>query len=154
VSQRSARRSFCLIAALAVCSGSALAVVGIDLAQVRLTWGAAPNAANYDVYRSLDALEGALPEVDGARLVGVADAGLEVMERRDLVPAMLGNPDAIKTLARNPDDDELLISPPGLYTQPALDNQGFDRSLMLSLCVLALRLDVLRYDATTGARIS
>jgi diguanylate cyclase (GGDEF)-like protein len=45
------------------------------------------------------------------------------------------------------EDEELLVSPPGLYTQPALDNHGFDRSLMLSLCVLALRLDVLRYDA-------
>ena len=45
------------------------------------------------------------------------------------------------------DDEELLVSPPGLYTRPALDNHGFDRSLMLSLCVLALRLDVLRYDA-------
>jgi diguanylate cyclase (GGDEF)-like protein len=46
-----------------------------------------------------------------------------------------------------PDDEELLVSSPGLYTRPALDNHGFDRSLMLSLCVLALRLDVLRYDA-------
>jgi diguanylate cyclase (GGDEF)-like protein len=45
------------------------------------------------------------------------------------------------------EDEELLVSPPGLYTQPALDDHGFDRSLMLSLCVLALRLDVLRYDA-------
>jgi diguanylate cyclase (GGDEF)-like protein len=45
------------------------------------------------------------------------------------------------------EDEELLVSPPGLYTQPALENHGFDRSLMLSLCVLALRLDVLRYDA-------
>ncbi len=45
------------------------------------------------------------------------------------------------------EDEELLVSPPGLYTQPALEDHGFDRSLMLSLCVLALRLDVLRYDA-------
>ena len=37
--------------------------------------------------------------------------------------------------------------PPGLYTQPALEHDDFDRSLMLSLCVLALRLDVVRYDA-------
>ena len=36
---------------------------------------------------------------------------------------------------------------PGLYTQPALEHDDFDRSLMLSLCVLALRLDVVRYDA-------
>jgi len=46
-----------------------------------------------------------------------------------------------------PDDEELLESPAGLYTQPALEDHGFDRSLMLSLCVLALRMDALRYDA-------
>jgi diguanylate cyclase (GGDEF)-like protein len=46
-----------------------------------------------------------------------------------------------------PHDDELLLSPPGLYTQPALDDHSFDRSLMQALCVLALRLDVVRYDA-------
>jgi diguanylate cyclase (GGDEF)-like protein len=45
------------------------------------------------------------------------------------------------------DDEELLVSAPGLYTCPALDEQSFDRSLLLTLCVLALRLDVLRYDA-------
>jgi diguanylate cyclase (GGDEF)-like protein len=45
------------------------------------------------------------------------------------------------------DDEELLVAAPGLYTRPALDDHGFDRSLMLSLCALALRLDVLRYDA-------
>jgi diguanylate cyclase (GGDEF)-like protein len=45
------------------------------------------------------------------------------------------------------DDEELLVSAPGLYTRPALDERSFDRSLLLTLCVLALRLDVLRYDA-------
>ena len=45
-----------------------------------------------------------------------------------------------------PADDELLVAPPGLYTQPALEQDDFDRSLMLSLCVVALRLDVVRYD--------
>jgi diguanylate cyclase (GGDEF)-like protein len=45
------------------------------------------------------------------------------------------------------DDEELLASPPGLYTRPALDERTFDRSMLLTLCVLALRLDVLRYDA-------
>jgi diguanylate cyclase (GGDEF)-like protein len=46
-----------------------------------------------------------------------------------------------------PADEELLGAAPGLYTQPALGNHGFDRTLMLTLCALALRLDVLRYDA-------
>jgi diguanylate cyclase (GGDEF)-like protein len=45
------------------------------------------------------------------------------------------------------DDEELLVSAPGLYTRPALDDYSFDRSLLLTLCVLALRLDALRYDA-------
>lgn len=45
------------------------------------------------------------------------------------------------------DDEQLLASAPGLYTRPALDDRTFDRSLLLTLCVLALRLDVLRYDA-------
>jgi diguanylate cyclase (GGDEF)-like protein len=45
------------------------------------------------------------------------------------------------------DDEELLASPTGLYTRPALEDGGFDRSMMLTLCMLALRLDVLRYDS-------
>ncbi len=45
------------------------------------------------------------------------------------------------------EDEDLLVSPPGLYTRPALDEHNFDRSLMMALCVLALRLDVMRYDA-------
>ena len=34
------------------------------------------------------------------------------------------------------------MRPPGLYTEPTLDEPDFDRSLVLSLCALALRLDV------------
>jgi len=45
------------------------------------------------------------------------------------------------------DDEELLVSPPGLYTRPGLDDQSFDRSVLQALCVLALRFDVSRYDA-------
>jgi len=45
------------------------------------------------------------------------------------------------------DEKELLGAAPGLYTRPALDDQRVDRSLIQSLCVLALRLDALRYDA-------
>src|SRR5262249_15879580 len=44
------------------------------------------------------------------------------------------------------DAEQLLVSPPGLYSRPALD-PSFDRSILLSLCVLALRFDVSRYDA-------
>ena len=85
------------------------------------------------IYRALDALVTEFELDDAAVVIDEPGLGRQVFcaGRRPL----------------GPDDDELLISPPGLYTQPALDNQGFDRSLMLSLCVLALRLDVLRYDA-------
>jgi diguanylate cyclase (GGDEF)-like protein len=51
---------------------------------------------------------------------------------------------------RKPLDDEdeaLLTAAPGLYTEPAVDQRELDRSLIVSLCVLALRLDILRYDA-------
>jgi diguanylate cyclase (GGDEF)-like protein len=44
-------------------------------------------------------------------------------------------------------DDDLLTAEPGLYTQPKVDDQSFDRNLFLALCTLALRLDAQRYDA-------
>ena len=40
-----------------------------------------------------------------------------------------------------------LAAPPGLYTEPAVTEHELDRALITSLCVLALRMDVLRYDA-------
>ena len=45
------------------------------------------------------------------------------------------------------DDEALLEALPGLYTEPTLEESDLDRALVLSLCTLALRLDVLRYDA-------
>jgi diguanylate cyclase (GGDEF)-like protein len=85
------------------------------------------------IYRALDALVAEFELDDAAVVIDEPGLGRQVFcaGRRPL----------------GPEDDELLVSPPGLYTQPALADQGFDRSLMLSLCVLALRLDVLRYDA-------
>jgi diguanylate cyclase (GGDEF)-like protein len=85
------------------------------------------------IYKALDALVDQFELDDAAVVIEEAGLGRQVFcaGRRPL----------------GPDDEELLVSLPGLYTQPALENHGFDRSLMLSLCVLALRLDVLRYDA-------
>jgi diguanylate cyclase (GGDEF)-like protein len=85
------------------------------------------------IYRALDALVDEFELDDAAVVIEEAGLGRQVFcaGRRPL----------------GPEDDELLLSPPGLYTQPALADQGIDRSLILSLCVLALRLDVLRYDA-------
>ena len=85
------------------------------------------------IYQSLDAL---------VEQFSLEDAAVVLEERQ------IGR--QIFCAGRRPlsqDDDELLVAPPGLYTQPALEHDDFDRSLMLSLCVLALRLDVVRYDA-------
>jgi diguanylate cyclase (GGDEF)-like protein len=85
------------------------------------------------IYKALDALVEQFELDDAAVVLEEASLGLQVFRagRRPL----------------GPDDEELLVSAPGLYTRPALDEQSFDRSLLLSLCVLAMRLDVLRYDA-------
>jgi diguanylate cyclase (GGDEF)-like protein len=52
---------------------------------------------------------------------------------------------------RRPLDDageaELLHAEPGIYTDPELEEGRFDASLLTSLCVVALRLDLLRYDS-------
>jgi len=45
------------------------------------------------------------------------------------------------------DDEALLEAAPGLYTEPTIESADLDRALVLSLCTLGLRLDVLRYDA-------
>jgi diguanylate cyclase (GGDEF)-like protein len=45
------------------------------------------------------------------------------------------------------EDEALLEAPPGLYTERPLNESELDRTLVLALCTLALRLDVLRYDA-------
>ncbi len=45
------------------------------------------------------------------------------------------------------DDEELLRAPTGLYTSPEGKAEHVDPASLVSLCVLALRLEVLRYDA-------
>jgi diguanylate cyclase (GGDEF)-like protein len=44
-------------------------------------------------------------------------------------------------------DEALLEALPGLYTERPLSETDLDRALVLSVCTLALRLDVMRYDA-------
>jgi diguanylate cyclase (GGDEF)-like protein len=85
------------------------------------------------IYKALDALVEQFELDDAAVVIDEQSLGQQVFcaGRRPL----------------RADDEELLVSAPGLYTRPALDDHSFDRSLMLTLCVLALRLDVLRYDA-------
>src|SRR6266404_814215 len=85
------------------------------------------------IYKALDALVEQFELDDAAVVIDEQSLGQQVFcaGRRPL----------------RADDEELLVSAPGLYTRPALDDHSFDRSLMLTLCVLALRLDVQRYDA-------
>jgi diguanylate cyclase (GGDEF)-like protein len=47
----------------------------------------------------------------------------------------------------DPGGEALLSAGPGLYTDPALRPGSVDASLVTSLCVVALRMEVLRYDS-------
>lgn len=85
------------------------------------------------IYRALDAMVAQFDLDDAAVVIEERALGRQVFRA-----------------GRRPLDDEdevLLAAAPGLYTEPVIDDHSFDRSLVYSLCVLALRLDVLRYDA-------
>jgi diguanylate cyclase (GGDEF)-like protein len=47
----------------------------------------------------------------------------------------------------DPGGEALLDAAPGLYTDPPLEAAAVDASLLTSLCVLALRMEILRYDS-------
>lgn len=84
------------------------------------------------IYRALDALVAEYSLEDAAIVIEEPGLGRQVFRA-----------------GRRPLDDEdetLLSAPAGLYTEPPLEQRDHDR-LILSLCVLALRLDLLRYDA-------
>ena len=86
------------------------------------------------IYHALDALVAQFELEDAAVVLEERELGRQVFcaGRRPLGAA----------------DEELLVAPRRASTRsPRSSNHDFDRSLMLSLCVLALRLDVLRYDA-------
>ncbi len=85
------------------------------------------------IYRALDALVAEHGLDDAAIVIDEPNLGRQVFRagRRVL----------------DEDDEALLSAPEGLYTEPALADTDFNRSLITSMCVLALRMDVLRYDA-------
>lgn len=105
---------------------------------------------------------GTLSEIIATHL-GVTDSGISLVYKTlDALVAQYGLEDAACVLeepglgrqifraGRRPldsADEALLEAPAGLYTEPILDEPELDRALVLSLCTLALRLDVLRYDA-------
>ena len=85
------------------------------------------------VYRTLDALVEQYELEDAAVVVDEPGLGRQVFRagRKPL--------DSV--------DEALLDALPGLYTERPLSEPELDRALVLSLCTLALRLDVMRYDA-------
>jgi diguanylate cyclase (GGDEF)-like protein len=85
------------------------------------------------IYRALDALVAQYGLEDAAIVIDEPGLGRQVFRagRRPLAE----------------EDEPLLTAAPGLYTEPAVEQRDFDRTMVMSLCVLALRLDLLRYDA-------
>jgi diguanylate cyclase (GGDEF)-like protein len=85
------------------------------------------------VYRTLDALVEHYGLDDAAIVIDEPGLGRQIFRagRKPLDTA----------------DEALLEAPPGLYTERPLGEPELDRALVLSLCTLALRLDVMRYDA-------
>jgi len=86
------------------------------------------------IYRALDSLVDQFELRDAAIVIDEPGMGRQVFRagRRPLEDD--GQP-------------ELLDAMPGIYTDPPLDESTFDASLLTSLCVVALRLDLLRYDS-------
>ncbi len=85
------------------------------------------------IYRALDALVAEFDLEDAAIVVDEPGLGRQVFRA-----------------GRRPfdeDDEALLEAPAGLYTEPPFEEHQFDRDLIVSLCVLALRMDMLRYDS-------
>jgi len=85
------------------------------------------------IYRALDELVEQFQLADAAIVVDEPSLGRQVFRagRRPI----------------EPDDEDLIIAEPGLYTDPPLPEQSVDATTVTSLCLLALRLDNLRYDA-------
>jgi diguanylate cyclase (GGDEF)-like protein len=85
------------------------------------------------VYRTLDALVTEYQLDDAAVVLDEPGLGRQIFRagRKPL----------------NSEDEALLQALPGLYTERPLSEPELDRALVLSLCTLALRLDVMRYDA-------
>lgn len=86
------------------------------------------------VYRALDELVSSFELSDAAIVIEEETSGRQVF-RADRRP--LGDDDGT----------HLLFAPPGLYTDPELGQGALDVALFTSVCSLALRLDLLRYDS-------
>jgi diguanylate cyclase (GGDEF)-like protein len=86
------------------------------------------------IYRALDGLVQQHDLVDAAVVIEEPAMGRQVFRA--------GRRPIEDTVA-----EALLDAPPGLYTEPALEPTAVDVTMVTSLCVVALRMEVLRYDS-------
>ncbi len=86
------------------------------------------------IYHALDSLVAEHDLVDAAVIIDEPGLGRQVFR-------------AGRKPLDDPGGEALLDAAPGLYTDPALDAGSVDASLVTSLCVVALRMEVLRYDS-------
>ena len=86
------------------------------------------------IYHALDALVAEHELLDAAVVIDEPGLGRQVFR-------------AGRKPLDDPGGEALLDAAPGLYTDPALSAASVDASLVTSLCVVALRMEVLRYDS-------
>ena len=86
------------------------------------------------IYHALDALVAEHQLADAAVIIDEPGLGRQIFR-------------AGRKPLDDPGGEALLDAAPGLYTDPALDAGTVDASLVTSLCVVALRMEVLRYDS-------
>ena len=86
------------------------------------------------IYHALDSLVAEHDLVDAAVVIDEPGVGRQVFR-------------AGRKPLDDPGGEALLDAAPGLYTDPALRPGSVDASLVTSLCVVALRMEMLRYDS-------
>lgn len=93
------------------------------------------------IYRALDGLVEAHALTDAAIVIDEPGLGRQVFR-------------AGRKPLDDPADETLLTAAPGLYTEPPLPPAAVDVTLLTGLCVVALRMEVLRYDSWHDALTS
>ncbi len=86
------------------------------------------------IYRALDGLVAQYELHDAAIVIDESGLGRQVFR-------------AARKPLDDPGGEALLDAEPGLYTDPPLEAAAVDAALLGSLCVVALRMEVLRYDS-------
>jgi diguanylate cyclase (GGDEF)-like protein len=86
------------------------------------------------IYKALDGLVEQHGLVDAAVVIDEPGLGRQVFR-------------AGRKPLDDPGGEALLEAEPGLYTDPPLEAAAVDSALVTSLCVVALRMEVLRYDS-------